>query len=405
MNKKGFIFVESIIVLMVVALSVAMLIASYSLISRKTKEKENYDKASDKYLLYAISNMGTDDNNNYATVNASIATCPGCAKLTFEVDKDNCDEGTMVGNKKHYNNKVGYFMKNCSKVFEDLNIEHLYVVDNIRNTLNDYKSNDSDEKYTDNNRAVYRFTPGTIEYMKSLKKCNDDNSFSKSDTGEITYVNNNKETDKCNNPITYLIAEFLRGEVYYYASIQLGDAKTINSESNVKKGWVLESNSRFPINKQKWVFYDSNGERLMNGIYYIRNGSQISEYYFDEYGYMYTGWYKPSGGDIRYYTNADPDNNCYLNGFTTFPYAVIDGVEKRFEEVSITPSEVYDSVTGNKLTNSSATTYGRCTNCTGNEEGKGLVTKCTYGGNTAELDSTGKCIKNCPTPAVSHCND
>ena len=37
MKKDGFVFVESIVVLVVVALSLAMLISSYSLVTRKTK--------------------------------------------------------------------------------------------------------------------------------------------------------------------------------------------------------------------------------------------------------------------------------------------------------------------------------------------------------------------------------
>ena len=69
MNKKGFVFVESIVVLVVVALSLAMMISSYSLVSRKTKEKEYYNRASDKYLLYSISNLATDDKCNYGTKN------------------------------------------------------------------------------------------------------------------------------------------------------------------------------------------------------------------------------------------------------------------------------------------------------------------------------------------------
>ena len=51
MDKKGFVLLESILVLVVVALSLSVLMSSFSLISRKTKEKEYYDRSSDKYLL------------------------------------------------------------------------------------------------------------------------------------------------------------------------------------------------------------------------------------------------------------------------------------------------------------------------------------------------------------------
>ena len=74
MKKDGFVFVESVVVLVVVALSLAMLISSYSLVTRKTKEKERYDKTSDKYLVYVLSKLGTDDVCNYSI---------GCNNLWF----------------------------------------------------------------------------------------------------------------------------------------------------------------------------------------------------------------------------------------------------------------------------------------------------------------------------------
>ena len=46
--KKGFVFIETIIVLMLVTMSLTMLISSYTLIKTKSLEKESYDKTSDK---------------------------------------------------------------------------------------------------------------------------------------------------------------------------------------------------------------------------------------------------------------------------------------------------------------------------------------------------------------------
>ena len=123
MKKNGFVFIESIVVLMVVALSVAMLMSSYTLIARKTKEKENYDKASDKYLLYAIANLGTDSKCNYGVDCVSINSNDPISKTEFAASKDNCN-----------NTKIGSILYDCKDVFDDMGIKYIYVVKNIRNT-------------------------------------------------------------------------------------------------------------------------------------------------------------------------------------------------------------------------------------------------------------------------------
>ena len=61
MKKNGFVFLESIVVLVVTMLALTLLLISYSLITRKAKEKEEYDRTSDKYLIYNLSNFGTTD--------------------------------------------------------------------------------------------------------------------------------------------------------------------------------------------------------------------------------------------------------------------------------------------------------------------------------------------------------
>ena len=201
MKKDGFIFVESIIVLVIVALSVAMLISSYSLIARKTKEKETYDKASDKYLLYAISKLGTDENCNYGT------NCGGARD--FATSAKGCSETKMKN-----------FMFDCKQVMDYLNIKHLYVVTDIRNLL---RANDFPGGYTEEHDGVteYVFTNGTIEYMKTLKDCNDLNEYRDLGNGKKEYINKNKLTDTCQNPIPYLIGEFERQGTFYYAAIEI----------------------------------------------------------------------------------------------------------------------------------------------------------------------------------------
>ncbi len=207
MKKDGFVFVESVVVLVVVALSLAMLISSYSLVTRKTKEKERYDKTSDKYLIYVLSNFGTDNECNYSV---------GCNNLSHKDISFRAD----VDPASPYNcsaTKIGELLYDCNKVFQDMNIVHIYVVENVRNELNDLDSS-GNPKGTGDLKAVNKYDNGTIEYMKTLKKCNDLNTVD--ETGK--YINNNKDTSKCINPITYMIGVFERGNgQYYYASIEL----------------------------------------------------------------------------------------------------------------------------------------------------------------------------------------
>lgn len=207
MKKDGFVFVESVVVLVVVALSLAMLISSYSLVTRKTKEKEKYDKTSDKYLVYVLSKLGTDDVCNYSV------SCNNLSHKDISFRADNAPGTT-------YNctsTKMGEILYDCNKVFNDMNLVHLYVVENIRNELNDLDS-EGNPKERSELKAVEKYDNGTIEYMKTLKKCNDLNTYDENGN----FINNNDNSSKCISPITYMIAVFEKGNSdYYYASIEL----------------------------------------------------------------------------------------------------------------------------------------------------------------------------------------
>ena len=261
MNKKGFVFIESILVLVVVALSISMLMSSYSLVARKTKEKEFYNKASDKYLLYSLSNMGTTETCNYGVSCSSLTN----KNISFRADVDGSEYLCS-------NTKVGEIMYDCVKVFKDMNIKHLYVVENIRNELNDLKA-DGTPKDGSDKKAVELYDNGTIEYMKTLKKCED--------------IGNNKETNACLNPIRYMIGVFVRGNNdYYYASIELPEPETI------KRGWK-HLNGLEPVYLQQWVYY-VNGEKV-HGLRKLRTGNGYTSstyyYYFDlDSGLMKMGW-------------------------------------------------------------------------------------------------------------------
>ncbi len=278
MKKNGFVFIESIVVLVVVALSLAMLISSYSLIKRKTQEKELYDKASDKYLLYSISNLGTDDRCNYSI------KCSTISGETFKDDDQISFRADATGEYACTKSKLGNIIFNCTSVFDEMHIVHIYVVSNIIRDLNENCSDDP-------KCSINYYDSGTLEYMKSLKKCNDTN-FTKNST-------------TCSDPIGYMIGVFERdnGELHY-ASIEI--------EVPDRNGWEL-INKKTPVTDQQWVYWVS-GHRA-TGLQFIpfTDGSGLRYYYFGDNGIMITGWVELDGNKY-FFNSTDSEGNGNLNG-------------------------------------------------------------------------------------------
>lgn len=242
--KKGFVFIETIIVLMIVTMSLTLLFASYTLIRTKSMEKENYDKISDKYLLYAISNLGTNATFNYGTIAdyGYLALTPknchnyenimytingskkfegkNCQNHVFEKcdsatgqNKTNCDicqgyynifspkaEKKVQINTSSFE-KIETPASNCQKIFTELNVVHLYVIPNVTDALR-----------TTNATNIY--DNGTINYLKTLKKCYDKDYASQ---GGLV----KDEADTCSDPVRYLVGVFYRYGEYFFASIEI----------------------------------------------------------------------------------------------------------------------------------------------------------------------------------------
>ena len=208
-RKNGFAFIESVIVLTVVTLSLVLLLTTYSLIARKTKEKENYDRASDKYLLYSIMNLGTNARYNYRTfLEEDLSIGP---KITPE----NCHQNDIIKNIYNDNDDTsGESEYNCKKIYDSMDIKAIYIVKDIYAALR-------------NESAASHFDNGVIEYMKTLKKCN---TLAVDEDGENIYINNNY--DDCDEPINYIIGVFYRNNQYYFASLQLGNEKLSENKEN-----------------------------------------------------------------------------------------------------------------------------------------------------------------------------
>ena len=212
--KKGFVFIETIIVLMMVTMSLTLLLSSYTLVKVKSREKEKYDRIPDKYLLYTISNLGTTATHNYSVIaeTANMRITPEtCHQYTNVYKLTQTTKTDVTCSQSNRNNECSFYTifypntaKNvvvntisfsdtdttsvpCKKVLQELNVKYLYVVNNVDIALK-------------NPKATSIYDNGTINYMKTLRKCRD---------------------EACSDPIKYLIAVFERYEEYYFASIEI----------------------------------------------------------------------------------------------------------------------------------------------------------------------------------------
>ena len=271
MRKKGFVFLETIIILMLVTVALTTMLASYTLVTTKSYEKQYYDRISDKYLLYAISNLGTTQKDNYQKIADQLVINPGSSNnyeklglLKFDIPDDDCSSkcqevtpsahveatktfckifgntnGTTNVNSSSFD-KVVTGEGNCTVVFDQMQLDKLYIVKDIAHALRQ----DAATEYIEN---------GTIEYMKTLKKCHTEDVYVEFENvvstklddciqdpvGVCKCVNDgtgnckvrrvvkqglHNESDpnfKCNEPVQYMIGVFYRNEDYYYAAIEL----------------------------------------------------------------------------------------------------------------------------------------------------------------------------------------
>lgn len=178
MKKDGFIFMESLTVLIVVLLATTMLLSSYSLFVRKSKEKETYNFPSDRYLLFNIARLNAKDDEYY-TNSGYIAN-----RREASVTNPNSCENTPMKNR----------LSDCKQLFKDTDLVFFIVIKDIKKEL---KRPDITSVYDS----------GTIEYLKTLKKELSSSSHSiEASTGE-----------------GYIVGVFYKNGTYRYASIPLYD--------------------------------------------------------------------------------------------------------------------------------------------------------------------------------------
>ena len=171
-KKNGFVFLESVIVLVVVALALTGFLVTYTVLSNNSRRKEHYDNTSDKYLLYSISSLGTTADVNFTSFG------------DFRITIDNAKNSVISENfYSQHVNADGEIVYEIEEMFNATGLVYLYYIDkdHISTVL---QQSSSPTFYYDN---------GTIEYLKTL------------------------DINKQN----YLVGVFKRSDKFYYASINL----------------------------------------------------------------------------------------------------------------------------------------------------------------------------------------
>src|SRR5574344_1290689 len=168
-DKKGFIFVETIVVLVVVALALSIALSSYSLVTRRTKINYYYNNPSDMFLLHYLFTMGTTSSNNYLTeTQAKYVNAANCSTVLTQ-------------------------FATCKDVLSDFGVQYVGIIPNIKKALDD-------------SSFANKLDGGIIEFINQLQKCTKSNTCT--GTENVDYI-----------PIPYAIGVFYRENEYHYAAI------------------------------------------------------------------------------------------------------------------------------------------------------------------------------------------
>ncbi len=149
MNKKGFIFVETIVVLVITLLALALMLSSCLLIVRKTNINRYYNRPNELYALRTFISIGTSETNQYSErflLNSGDACQSSSPIVPEHMSVEDC---TKLLNKFHIK-KIGYITdinEELSAMKDDPNILAQYdteLVNFINNLQTVEKANKED---------------------------------------------------------------------------------------------------------------------------------------------------------------------------------------------------------------------------------------------------------------------
>lgn len=164
-NNKGFVLMETIIVMSVLSLALMTLYSSYVKIMANTKAKNFYDTPEALYIAEAVS-LAQTYNNGYLTSGSGDNPDKKATIIkNGETYKITCYNAIETYNQKAVCNtitgKMAYQSSGLKRTYDAFNIEAIYVVDAL-----EFK-NLSEDKF----KSVLQFFDGsTIGYLKSIDR-------------------------------------------------------------------------------------------------------------------------------------------------------------------------------------------------------------------------------------------
>lgn len=150
MKKNGFVFMETIVVISVLSITLIMLFASYSYILRKSREKNTYDTTEAIYKTYYVKNVIDSYKAQHSGTGLSILyyvnNNPECTRKNFGSEYSyTCDLS---------NSNYSGYLKQIKRAFE---VDKIYYL----NPNKIIKSNSS-------NAWLNTFDATTIDYIRDI---------------------------------------------------------------------------------------------------------------------------------------------------------------------------------------------------------------------------------------------
>lgn len=176
MNKKGFVLMETIIVIVVISVALLTLFSSYNKILTKLKAENKYDTSEYIYMTMYVKKAleGKIDNSKIADCATETKDPPN--KVFTPVDFANGESYLTNGQKEIYNIKHIYILKNINSINEDVKTNYdkilqfdAYMIDYIRKLdvdndetliIVEYEKND----ITDNNLNLKKTYIASLEW-------------------------------------------------------------------------------------------------------------------------------------------------------------------------------------------------------------------------------------------------
>ena len=164
-NNKGFVLMETIIVMSVLSLALMTLYSSYVKIMANTKAKNFYDTPEALYIAEAVSRAQLYNNGYLASNSENNSDKKATIIKNGSAYKITCYNAIETYNKKATcsttSNLMAYQSSGLKRMYDAFNIEAIYVVDAL-----EFK-NLSEDKF----KSVLQFFDGsTIGYLKSIDR-------------------------------------------------------------------------------------------------------------------------------------------------------------------------------------------------------------------------------------------